>query len=87
MIQCMFCPKKGGALKPTNIFSTHEHYTKFNSSSMKGSNYKKSSSSKKLKNSESMFDKTGELMGKHDFAMREDKSLSLAVILKREFDY
>ena len=34
-----------------------------------------------------MFELAGELIGKQDFAMREDKSLSLGVILKREFDF
>jgi hypothetical protein len=57
---------------------------KYNSSSVKSSSYKKSSSSKKLRNSESMFEHAD---SKQDFALREDKSLSLAVILKREFDF
>src|SRR3569833_4528789 len=83
MVQCMLCPKKGGALKPTNIFSSHEHFQRYNQPSSK-SNYKKSSSSKKLRNSESLFEMNGEFVGKQDFQMREDKPLSLTQILTRE---
>ena len=26
MIKCMLCPKRGGAMKPTNIFSSYEKF-------------------------------------------------------------
>lgn len=26
MVKCMLCPKRGGAMKPTNIFSSHDKY-------------------------------------------------------------
>jgi hypothetical protein len=30
MVNCMLCPKKGGAMKPTNIFTSIENYRKYN---------------------------------------------------------
>ena len=68
-------------MKPTNIFSTVENYKKYNSSKSDGSSKK---SAKKITTSGII---GGEIGGKMQFANREDKSLSLSVILKREFDY
>lgn len=33
MVKCLFCPKRGGAMKPTNIFSSAENFKRFNPSS------------------------------------------------------
>ena len=30
LVECMFCPKRGGAMKPTNIFTKSEYFKKFN---------------------------------------------------------
>ena len=60
-------------MKPSNIFSSHENYKKFNSSKGEKKSVKKQT--------------LGSELGKLQFANREDKSLSLGVILKREFDY
>ena len=32
LVPCLLCPKKGGAMKATNIFSKIEDYKKFNNS-------------------------------------------------------
>lgn len=74
-------------MKPSNIFSTVDNYKRFNSG--KGDN---SSSAKKLakKNSSNTISSSGVgpiETGKIQFANREDKTLSLQAILKREFDY
>lgn len=29
----MLCPKKGGAMKPTNLFTSYENFRKYNSGS------------------------------------------------------
>jgi hypothetical protein len=29
MVKCLLCPKRGGAMKPTNIFCTFEKYYEF----------------------------------------------------------
>jgi hypothetical protein len=39
-VQCLLCPKRGGAMKPTNIFSTVDNYKKYNPT--KGGDNKKS---------------------------------------------
>ena len=26
MVKCFLCPKRGGAMKPTNVFRSHEKY-------------------------------------------------------------
>ena len=33
LVECMFCPKRGGAMKPTNIFTKSEYYKKYNANS------------------------------------------------------
>jgi hypothetical protein len=33
MVSCMLCPKRGGAMKPTNIFTSVDNYKKFNANS------------------------------------------------------
>lgn len=43
-VQCILCPKKGGSMKPTNIFTSAEYYKKYMNAYV--SNYKKSSSKK-----------------------------------------
>jgi hypothetical protein len=30
MVNCMLCPKRGGAMKPTNIFTSKELYNRYN---------------------------------------------------------
>jgi hypothetical protein len=30
MVKCLLCPKRGGAMKPTNIFTSAENYRKYN---------------------------------------------------------
>ncbi len=30
VVKCLLCPKLGGAMKPTNIFSTAENYKMYN---------------------------------------------------------
>ena len=87
MIKCLLCCKKGGAMKPTNIFTSKEKLLKFNQGSFKHSS-KSHKSHKKMQPSQS-FNPTSSthIESKTEFACREDKSLSLAVILKREIDY
>jgi hypothetical protein len=29
MVKCFLCPKRGGAMKPTNIFSTYENFYEY----------------------------------------------------------
>lgn len=88
MVNCMLCPKKGGAMKPTNIFTSFENYKKYNSSSTHNS--KKSgkkhhithSMSEKMNLTDALSTDKKILLGEN-----EDKNLSLTVILNREFDY
>ena len=35
MVKCILCPKKGGAMKPTSIFRTHEHYMRYHTAAQK----------------------------------------------------
>lgn len=75
-------------MKPTNIFSSVENYKRYNSS--KGDHSHGSSKKSAKKNSLPAIGLDGEPLleiGKLQYANREDKSLSLAIILKREFDY
>jgi len=30
-VKCILCPKRGGAMKPTSIFTTHEHFMQYHS--------------------------------------------------------
>ena len=41
-VQCLLCPKKGGAMKPTNIFCTLEKYKIFNKAESSNASNKKS---------------------------------------------
>jgi len=36
VVNCMLCPKKGGAMKPTNIFTSFDNYKKYNSGNSHG---------------------------------------------------
>ena len=35
MVKCILCPKKGGAMKPTSIFRTWEHYQRYHTAAAK----------------------------------------------------
>jgi hypothetical protein len=76
-------------MKPTNIFSSVENYKKFNSS--KGDSFY-SGGKKSAKKSTGSATALGGInnpteIGKGQYANREDKSLSLVSLLKRECDY
>lgn len=43
LVECMLCPKRGGAMKPTNLFTNNEYWKKYNTSN--SSNVKKSKKS------------------------------------------
>jgi hypothetical protein len=45
MVKCLLCPKRGGAMKPTNIFSSFENFKKYNAAS---TNHNKKSSKKHI---------------------------------------
>lgn len=90
MINCLLCPKKGGAMKPTNIFTTFENYRKYNQSNSshakkttkKHHHYNQSVSEKISLVDSTMTPEKRILIGEN-----EDKNLSLTVILTREFNY
>ena len=92
----MLCPKKGGAMKPTNIFTSFENYKLYNSNASGGTG-KKAPGGKKHHHhfnssiSEQINDAEG-LIGLDNKPLvrigeNEDKNLSLTVILNREFNY
>ena len=35
MVKCILCPKRGGAMKPTNLFRTHEHFMRYYTAAQK----------------------------------------------------
>lgn len=35
MMKCILCPKRGGAMKPTNIFRTYEHFMHYHTAAQK----------------------------------------------------
>lgn len=87
MVTCILCPKKGGAMKPTNIFTSVDNYKKYNNNN--------SSSKKQVKKHHHNINKcasephmpTDLFERKIILGENEDKNLSLGVILKREFDF
>jgi len=38
MVKCLLCSKKGGAMKPTNIFQSYDKYQKYYPGSFKAQN-------------------------------------------------
>jgi len=77
-------------MKPTNIFTTTENYKKYNSSSSSAA--KKSGKKHHHHYNQSVSEKIQPiegLNGEKRFVLgeNEDKNLSLAIILNREFDY
>jgi len=34
-VRCILCPKRGGAMKPTSIFSTQENYMRYHNAAAK----------------------------------------------------
>ena len=93
MVPCLLCPKKGGALKPTNIFTTNEHFKKYCGQGQRSRQKKKPLSAEEEDHSvyeeESLNygGQGGRNGGGYVGQNREDKNLSLAVILQREFDF
>lgn len=90
MVNCLLCPKKGGAMKPTNIFTSAENYRRYNTTSSSSS---KKSAKKSHHHHYSSFvsERLGPIEGlvekKFVLGENEDKNLSLAILLNREFDY
>ena len=88
MVNCMLCPKKGGAMKPTNIFTSIENYRKYNpniSANKKPQKKHHHHQYTKCSSEPLMIDEVSDkkiILGEN-----EDKNLSLGVILKREFDF
>jgi hypothetical protein len=86
----MLCPKKGGAMKPTNIFTSTDNYLKYNSNS---SNTIKKASKKHHNHhlnqcmSENLIPLEGLTEKRFISGENEDKNLSLSILLTREFNY
>lgn len=98
LVKCLFCPKRGGAMKPTNIFSSGENFRRFNPSS--NSHNAKKSTKKQGQlvqalnerisfrdESLGVFEDNFYELEKIHLGENEDKNLSLNVIINREYDY
>lgn len=85
----MLCPKKGGAMKPTNIFTSYENYKRYNQSSNSSGkkNTKKHHHHLTQSQSEKLAADSLVLEKRYLLGENEDKNLSLTVILNREFDF
>ncbi len=71
----MLCPKRGGAMKPSNLFSKNEYWK----------NYHIQSSLKKGKKSNTKQNHSS--MPESEANKSEDKNLSLNAIMQREYDF